>query len=781
MTEVQKSTKILRNGDFAIEAQPEAHSGGVDRMMMAETESGLYFAAAEIAVTSPEEYWQSIVTYSNCIAEKATADPKLVQQARLMKGIVKRLIHDGITQPSDAIFASTVIVANAEVCAPESSTDTHTNILDTFVESVRTRTPRAIGEAAVAHITRWREEIRNPQVTAPPRKRAIAAAPASIVPLDTSPAPAIPAQQPTTHRDIKAASPRKPARNTSVESAKSKPATADYRDLRYVFGRELPPKLSTEEQRFYMKIITDGRQAQATLERATDISDDERQKLEAVVGAGLDAKELFITANIRLVYFVYNRYYLNKKTQHLKPDDFIQVGAQALDHALRHFDPDKGTFSTYAMNWIRSYMQREYQNKDRVIRLPAKKFSDINAYFSLRRNFINQYNRAPTDEEIIEYSDGVISEGTLEIVRTYRSQQAQSLNEYVGTDSTTELLDLLSQSGLHGDVVNEITAIDSKSEIAAIIESSLLTTSEQMLLSLLFGIEIQSFIGMPINGPDSPLYEVVLQDLAKRSHGKDKSLASLLGVTRQRVNQMHDLALDKLRNHSDDIAPISQDAIEACYDLICKRVSIPKKEILARHLQNHGLPETANLVEQIQAYSMKIKNLVLEDFNWTQNMIRVSVKDRHFSPDDPSADFKKYIIEKYGQGVLPLPLLALEYGIDQVTNESLVAFIRKLKDTLDIDHTDNGDFLVLHKNVALREQTPRRHPRLNEMPQLADTVLLGLGNRFSSISERDVLGQAYLAAGWLTYKERVAYIGAVRRHKRVRTSPNGRFKLQPLE
>lgn len=87
----------------------------------------------------------------------------------------------------------------------------------------------------------------------------------------------------------------------------------------------------------------------------------------AVIQGDKSARNIMIQSNLRLVLMV------AKKYQHLNIDwdEIIQEGNAGLMHAVDKFDPEKGCrFSTYAVWWIKNYIELYIMNHSRTIRIP---------------------------------------------------------------------------------------------------------------------------------------------------------------------------------------------------------------------------------------------------------------------------------------------------------------------------------------------------------------------------------------------------------------------------
>ncbi len=250
-----------------------------------------------------------------------------------------------------------------------------------------------------------------------------------------------------------------------------------------------------------------GRVPMITHEREIELA----QRIEA---GDREAMKQFILANLRLVVSIAKRYV----GPGLTLLDLIQEGNIGLIRAVQRYDWRRGhRFSTHATWWIRQAISRAVADKGRTIRLPVYVNAALNRIRRERQRLLQELGREPTDLELAAATG-------LDPVRMVELQSAPgapvSLELPVGEDEEQELGDVLAdtESASPEDIAITQTL---KDEVQRVLES-VLTPRERLVLQLRFGLG---------NSQAHPLEQV----------------GRKLGITRERVRQIEERALAKLR------------------------------------------------------------------------------------------------------------------------------------------------------------------------------------------------------------------------------------------
>lgn len=268
-----------------------------------------------------------------------------------------------------------------------------------------------------------------------------------------------------------------------------------------------------QEQELATTLVT-GRQAATSLDTNTTTDPLERQRLEALITAGEEARAKLINANLRLVVSIARRY----QGHGLSLLDLIQEGSLGLMRAVDKFDPGRGfKFSTYATYWIRQSVGRAIADQSRTIRLPVHLGERVSRLTRARQQLTQRLDRDPTPDEIAEEM-GLTPE---QVVRTEQAAMMPcSLEEPHGDEVGGALADMLSDTTQPSPLeqVSQQLLRDDLDEAM-----NHLTSRERHILSLRYGLD-----------GDQPL------TLEKIGHRLD--------LTRERVRQLESEALKKLRD-----------------------------------------------------------------------------------------------------------------------------------------------------------------------------------------------------------------------------------------
>ncbi|MBO9152340.1 MULTISPECIES: sigma-70 family RNA polymerase sigma factor [Chitinophaga] len=229
------------------------------------------------------------------------------------------------------------------------------------------------------------------------------------------------------------------------------------------------------------------------------------------------ALEKLTKANLRFVVSVAKQY----QNQGLSLSDLINEGNLGLIKAAQRFDETRGfKFISYAVWWIRQSILQALAEQSRIVRLPLNKVGLSNKISKAYSQLEQEFEREPSPDElatILEINTEEV-EATLGVAARHVSMDAPFID---GEDNS--LLDVLENP----NAVSADEELDHHDSLRREIERSLstLTDRQKDVIMLYFGIGVE--------------HPMSLEDIGEK-----------FGLTRERVRQIKDKAITKLRTTS---------------------------------------------------------------------------------------------------------------------------------------------------------------------------------------------------------------------------------------
>lgn len=240
----------------------------------------------------------------------------------------------------------------------------------------------------------------------------------------------------------------------------------------------------------------------------------EELKLAAQIKRGnKKAREKMIKANLRLVVKIAHDF----SNFGLPLLDLISEGNIGLMKAVERFDPKKGgKLSTYASWWIKQSIKRALANQSKTIRLPVHLVDKIGKIRRVSARMTEELGREPADEELAEELG--LSVAKVSHLKSVGVRPA-SLDARINADDDTPFGDLVGDDKAE-DPFAALRDKDLRDEVGDLLES--LDSRERKIIAFRFGL--------------GGSRERTLEEVGRK-----------FGVTRERIRQLQNIALGKMR------------------------------------------------------------------------------------------------------------------------------------------------------------------------------------------------------------------------------------------
>jgi len=227
------------------------------------------------------------------------------------------------------------------------------------------------------------------------------------------------------------------------------------------------------------------------------------------------ALEKLTKANLRFVVSVAKQY----QNQGLSLPDLINEGNVGLIKAAEKFDETRGfKFISYAVWWIRQSILQAIAEHSRIVRLPLNQVGSVNKVNRALSEFEQEFERRPSIDEIADKTD-MPEEKVLDVMKINKREVSVDAPFNDGDGNT--YLDILPNTSTPS-TDSELLQQSLRNEIAAALKS--LNDREKKVIEAFFGINQQ---------------EQTLEEIGNK-----------LGLTRERVRQIREKAIRKLRQNT---------------------------------------------------------------------------------------------------------------------------------------------------------------------------------------------------------------------------------------
>lgn len=240
----------------------------------------------------------------------------------------------------------------------------------------------------------------------------------------------------------------------------------------------------------------------------------ETELAQKIKNGDIDALDELVNANLRFVVSVAKQY----QNQGLALNDLINEGNLGLIRAAQKFDEKRGfRFISYAVWWVRQSIMQAIIEQSRIIRVPINKVGTFTKIKRAFQSFEQEYQREPSVDELAEHL----------------GMSKDDVNDYFNNNAPTVSTDARFEEG--SSIADTLSNKEEPNPEQSLIKQS----AENAVINLLEVLSeretdvIVSYFGLYGKQP------MTLEEIGKK-----------YGVTRERVRQIKEHAMQKLKEHS---------------------------------------------------------------------------------------------------------------------------------------------------------------------------------------------------------------------------------------
>jgi RNA polymerase primary sigma factor len=241
--------------------------------------------------------------------------------------------------------------------------------------------------------------------------------------------------------------------------------------------------------------------------------EEENALAERIKAGDQEARDHMIRANLRLVVKIAHDY----SGYGLSLSDLVSEGNIGLMNAVERFDPEKGgKLSTYGAWWIKQSIKRALANQSKTIRLPIHMVDKIARMRRISTLLAESLGREPTDHELAtelglpRQKIAMLKQAALRptsLDAPINDGEATEYSEIISDESASDPLEMLTDKNLQGEIEGLL---------------GILNERERRIIDERFGL--------------GGLKPMLLEDVGRE-----------FGVSRERIRQLQNAALDKMR------------------------------------------------------------------------------------------------------------------------------------------------------------------------------------------------------------------------------------------